>query len=104
MILPPAFCSICNPILPHINNATNAVALLHSLKSCIDLRERLPVSDEFVNLELALHVIINQARELGAALNSAKSTSLENFSLASFRVTRTERIYLPNTASNKLEC
>jgi hypothetical protein len=74
-------------LLPHINNATNAVALLHSLKSCIDLRERLPVSDEFVNLELALHVIINQVRELGAALDSAKSTSLEIFSLASFRIT-----------------
>jgi hypothetical protein len=90
-------------LLPHINHAANAVSLFHSLKSRIDLGERLSMSDELIDLQLALHVIINQVRKLSAALNSAKSTSLENHPSVK-RVTRTKRIYLPNTASNELEC
>jgi hypothetical protein len=34
------------------------------------------VGDEFIYLQLALHIIIDWARELSAAFNSTESTSL----------------------------
>lgn len=63
------------------------------------------MSDELVDLKLALHVIVDQARELGAAFNSAKSTTLEHLISNSLRGHKNcEQGYLPNTASNELEC
>jgi hypothetical protein len=75
-------------LLPHVNDATNAVSLLHCLKGRVNLRKRLSVSDELIHLELALHVIVNQVWELGPALNSAKSTTLESVSSERISVTR----------------
>jgi hypothetical protein len=75
--------------------------LLHGLKGGIYLWKRLSVSDELVDLELALHVVVNQTRKLGAALDSAKSTSLTTF-VSNLRPSG-EGTYLPDTASNELE-
>jgi hypothetical protein len=44
------------------------------------------VGDEFVDLELALEVVVYETGELGAALNATEGTSL------------------PYTAGDKLEC
>jgi hypothetical protein len=62
------------------------------------------VSDELIYLEFALHVIVNQVWELGAALNSAKSASLEGASSESFSAKKKKSPYLPNATSNELEC
>jgi hypothetical protein len=75
-------------LLSHVNDTANAISLLHCLKSRIYLWKRLSVSDELIYLELALHVIVNQVWELGAALNSAKSASLENASSENFSATK----------------
>jgi hypothetical protein len=36
------------------------------------------VGDELVHLQLALHVVINQVRKLGAAFDAPKGTSLRS--------------------------
>jgi hypothetical protein len=64
-------------LLSHVNNTANAITLLHIVESLVNVCEWLPVSDKFINLQLALQVIIDQVRELAATLNSAKGTSLE---------------------------
>jgi hypothetical protein len=71
---------------PHIHNAADAVSLLHIVKGLVDLRQRLAVSDELVHLELAVHVVGNQVRQLRAALDA------------------TERAALPHAARDELEC
>ena len=63
-------------LLPHVHDTSDTISLLHCFKSGIDLWKRLSVGDELVDLELALHVIINQVRELGATLDTAKGTTL----------------------------
>lgn len=60
----------------HVHYAANAVTLLHNLKRLVHLLQRLAVRDELVDLQLACHVVIHQVRELGAAFDSSKSTSL----------------------------
>jgi len=73
-------------VLLHVHDATNAVTSLHVGESLVDLRQRLAVGDEFVNLELAGHVVIDKVGQLSAALDTAKGATL------------------PYTASNELEC
>lgn len=73
-------------LLLHVNNTTDAVTRLHVGESLVDLRQRLTVSNELVDLELAVHVIVNKVRQLSAALDT------------------TEGATLPYTASNELEC
>jgi hypothetical protein len=51
--------------------------LLHGLESLIDAMEVLSVSDELINLQLALHVIIDQVGKLRTALDTSECTSLE---------------------------
>jgi hypothetical protein len=46
------------------------------------------VGNELIDLELALHVIIDQARKLGAAFDTAKRTSLKRVIVRSFPVRR----------------
>lgn len=72
--------------IPHVDHTANAIAMLHGVKRLVDILQRFSVCDELIDLELALHVIIDQARELGAALDS------------------TERTSSPDTACDKLEC
>jgi hypothetical protein len=73
------------PLLPHIDNATDAISGLHIIESRVDMVEVLSMSDELVDLKLALHVVIDQVRKLAAALDT------------------TERTSLPHTTSNELE-
>jgi len=68
---------LCFLYLPHVNNAADTVTLLHGLKSFIDTIEVLSVSDELIDLQLALHVIIDQVRKLRTALDASECTSLE---------------------------
>jgi len=72
--------------LPHIYNASDAVTSLHVAKGLVDLFQWLPVRNEFINLELAVHVILHEIGQLRAALNTAKSTAF------------------PNATSDELEC
>jgi hypothetical protein len=71
-----------NPMLDHplsvlhVHDTSDAISLLHILKRIIDVFKGLAVRDELVHLELALHVVVNQVGQLGAAFDSAKGTSL----------------------------
>ena len=47
---------------PHVHHTSDAVSCLHILESSVDLRQWLAVSDEFVNLQFASHVIVHQIR------------------------------------------
>ena len=71
---------------PHVHHTPNTVARLHILKRSIDLRQRLPVRDELVDLQLARHVIAHQVRQLATAFDTAESAAL------------------PLTAGDELEC
>jgi len=70
----------------HVDDTTDAVTGLHVGESLVDLRQRLTVSDELVDLELAVHVVVNKVGQLSAALDTSESATL------------------PDTASNELEC
>ena len=74
------------PQLPHVNHAPDAVARLHVFKCLVDVGERLPVGNEFIHLQLALHVIIDKAGELSPAFDAAK------------------RAAPPHTPRHQLEC
>lgn len=71
---------------PRINNGSDAVSLLHRLKSTVNLSKSLAVCDELINLESSRHVVADKSRQLRAALDAAKSAAL------------------PDTTSDKLEC
>lgn len=71
---------------PVVNNTSDAIARLHLLKCIVDARQRLPVRDELVHLELAVEVVVDQAGQLRAALDAAKGAAL------------------PYSASDELEC
>ena len=72
--------------LLHVDDATNTVTLLHLIESSVDTVQRLAVSDEFVHLELAVEVVVDQTGQLCATLDATEGTSL------------------PDTAGDKLEC
>lgn len=72
-------------LLAHVDDAANAVTSLHVLESGVDLVEGLSVGNELVDLELAVHVVVNEVGKLGATLNTTEGTSL------------------PDTASDELE-
>ena len=71
---------------PHINNSTDAVALLHGIESVVDLTQVLSVGDELVDLEVALHVVGDKVVHLRATLDATKGATL------------------PHTTSDELEC
>lgn len=62
--------------LPHVDHASNAVTSVHIVEGLVDAREVLSVGDEFVDLELAGHVVVDEATHLAAALDTAESTTL----------------------------
>lgn len=70
----------------HIHNAADAIALLHLLKGGVDGGEGFTVGNEFVDHEVAIHVVVDQAGKLGAALDASESATL------------------PLATSNELEC
>lgn len=73
-------------LLTHVHNRTDAVATLHHLEGVVYLAQRLAVRDELVDLELAVEVVADQARQLRAALDAAEGASA------------------PDTAGYQLEC
>lgn len=85
---PPHHTRLFTPLLSlaHVNNATNAVTSLHVGEGLVDSVEWLPVGDEFVDLELAGHVVVDEVWELGATLDTAEGAAL------------------PDAAGDELEC
>lgn len=67
--------SSTHPLLAHVDDATDAVAGLHVAECLVDLVEGLAVRDELVDLEVAVHVVGDQAGELRAALYAAEGTA-----------------------------
>ena len=63
-------------LLAHVDDAANAVTCLHVAKGLVDLVEGLAVSNELVDLEVALEVVGHKAGQLRAALDTTKSTAL----------------------------
>jgi hypothetical protein len=47
-----------------VNNTTDTIPSLHLLKSVVDVGEFLAVRDEFVDLELAVQVVVDQVGQL----------------------------------------
>jgi len=72
--------------LPHIHHTPDAIASLHIGESLVDTAQVLPVSNELINLELAIKIILDEARKLRTALDTA------------------ERTTLPDTTGDELEC
>ena len=64
-----------NLTLPHVYHTSDAVSRLHILEGSVDLGQGLAVSDEFVYLQLASHVIVHQVWQLRATFDAAKGTS-----------------------------
>jgi hypothetical protein len=62
-------------LLAHVDDAANAVAGLHVAKGLVDLVEGLAVRDELVDLEVALHVVGDEAGQLRAALDTAEGAA-----------------------------
>lgn len=60
---------------PHIHHSTNAVTLLHLVEGIVDTSQGLAVGDELVDLELTIEVVIYQARELRATLDTAEGAA-----------------------------
>ena len=60
---------------PHIHHTSDAISRFHVLECGIDFIQWLPVRDEFIDLQLAGHVVIHQVWELRAAFDTAKSAS-----------------------------
>lgn len=59
---------------------------MHIVEGLVDTAELLSVCDEFVDLELAGHVVVDQATHLAASLDTTEGASL------------------PDTTSDELEC
>jgi len=72
--------------LPHVDDATDAVAGLHVVEGLGDLAKRLSVCDELVDLELALQVVVDEVGQLSATLDTAEGAAL------------------PYTTGDELEC
>jgi hypothetical protein len=62
--------------LAHVDDAADAVTSLHVLEGGVDLVEGLSVGDELVDLELAVHVVVDKVGKLSAALDTTEGTSL----------------------------
>lgn len=72
--------------LPHVNHASNAITSVHVVEGLVDAREVLSVGDELVDLQLAAHVVVDEAAHLTATLDTAESAAL------------------PHAAGDELEC
>lgn len=71
--------------LPHVNDSTDTRSGVHIIEGLIKVVELSAVSDELIDLELALEVVIDQDRKLSAALDTTECRSS------------------PDTTSDKLE-
>lgn len=70
---------------PHIYHTSNAVTRLHVVKSSVNVRKWLTMSDEFIDLQFAGHVVVDEVWQLGSSLDTSESGSS------------------PDTTSDKLE-
>lgn len=61
---------------PHVNDAADAVTSLHLLEGGVDVGKGLAVGDELVDLEFTVQVVLDKARQLGAALDASEGASL----------------------------
>lgn len=50
--------------LAHVDDAADALARVHVVEGLVDAAEGLAVGDELVDLQLALHVVVDQVGEL----------------------------------------
>lgn len=62
--------------LAHVNYATDAVTSVHIVEGLINAAQVLSVRNELIDLQLAIHVVLNKAAHLTAALDATESTSL----------------------------
>ena len=62
--------------LPHIHNAPNAVAGVHVVECVVDAAQVLAMGDELVDLELAVHIVVDEIAHLRAALDAAEGAAL----------------------------
>lgn len=60
----------------HGQDSADAVSLLHDVEGLVDLGQSLAVRNELVDLEAALEVVLDQAGELAAALDTTKGAAL----------------------------
>lgn len=63
------------PLPPHIHHRSNTIALLHNIKSLINIIQCLAMRDKLIHLQLPRQIIIDQIGELGAAFDTAKGTT-----------------------------
>src|SRR6476659_7850742 len=57
------------------NHGANGFALVHEIESVIDLVERHHVRDEIVDVDLLVHVPVDDLRHVGATTRAAKCRS-----------------------------
>lgn len=60
---------------PHVHNTSDAVAGVHVVEGIVDLVQRLTVSDELIDLELSIQVILDEPGKLGPTLDASESTT-----------------------------
>src|SRR5215204_119210 len=59
-----------------LNHASDRLAALHQIETFIDTFERQVVRDQIIDVELAFHVPVNDARHIRASARAAKRTAL----------------------------
>lgn len=61
--------------MPHVNDTTDASAIVHVVESLVDGAEVLAVSDELVDLQFAVHVVVDETTHLRATLDAAEGAT-----------------------------
>ena len=64
----------------HVHNAPDAVPCLHVTEGTVDLSHWLPMRDELVHLEFAIHVVVHQFRHLRPSFDASKGAPLPHTS------------------------
>lgn len=67
---------LLDSLIVHAHDTPDAVTGVHVCECLVDLVEWLSVSDELVDLESALEVVVDKTGELRATLNTAESATL----------------------------
>ncbi len=55
------------------HNTSNGLTIMHEIEGAIDVRQRHGVGDEIIDIDLAFHIPVDDARHLSATLRAAKS-------------------------------
>src|SRR6185503_13534468 len=75
------------------DDAADRVAAMHEVEALVDAGERQRVRDEIVDVDLLLHVPVDDLRHLGAALDAAEGRALPD--AAGHELERPRRDLLP---------